>query len=73
MEQKSFLLSALSVGVGVGVGLGLASGQTVGKWISSNDSLDSISADQIENELSRLLVDGKETKVSFDEFPYYLR
>ncbi|KNA07898.1 hypothetical protein SOVF_167600 [Spinacia oleracea] len=72
MEQKSFLLSALSVGVGVGVGLGLASGQTVGKWISSNDSLDSISADQIENELSRLLVDGKETKVSFDEFPYYL-
>lgn len=71
MEQKSFLLSALSVGVGVG--LGLASGQSVGKLIGSNSSLDSISAEQIESELSRLIVDGKETKVSFDEFPYYLR
>uniref|UniRef100_A0A803MKW0 AAA+ ATPase domain-containing protein n=1 Tax=Chenopodium quinoa TaxID=63459 RepID=A0A803MKW0_CHEQI len=50
----------------------MASGQTVGKWIGSNESLDSISADQIENELIRLLVDGKDTKVSFDEFPYYL-
>ncbi|XP_057525765.1 calmodulin-interacting protein 111-like [Amaranthus tricolor] len=70
MEQKSFLLSALSVGVGVG--LGLASGQSVGKLIGSNSSLDSISAEQIESELSRLIVDGKETKVSFDEFPYYL-
>lgn len=73
MEQKSFLLSALSVGVGVGVGLGIASGQTVGKWIGSNATLDSISADQIENELLRLIVDGKETKVTFDEFPYFLR
>lgn len=72
MEQKSFLLSALSVGVGVGVGLGIASGQTVGKWIGSNATLDSISADQIENELLRLIVDGKETKVTFDEFPYFL-
>lgn len=72
MEQKSFLLSALSVGVGVGVGLGLASGPTVGKWIGSNASLDSISADQIENELFRLLVDGRDTNVSFDDFPYYL-
>ncbi|KAL2922120.1 ATPase family AAA domain-containing protein 1-A [Bienertia sinuspersici] len=72
MEQKNFLLSALSVGVGVGVGLGLASGQTVGKWIGSNAALDSISADQIENELLRLVIDGKESKVTFDEFPYYL-
>lgn len=72
MEQKSFLLSALSVGVGVGVGLGLASGQTVGKWVGSNSALDTISAEQIELELMRHVIDGKECKVTFDEFPYYL-
>ncbi|GAB2265137.1 hypothetical protein Dimus_000202 [Dionaea muscipula] len=69
MEQKSLLLSALSVGVGVGVGLGLASGQTVGKWVGSNDG---VTAEQIEQELIRQVVDGKESKVTFDEFPYYL-
>ncbi|GMH08938.1 hypothetical protein Nepgr_010778 [Nepenthes gracilis] len=72
MEQKSFLLSALSVGVGVGVGLGLASGQTVGKWVGYNSVLDVITAEQIEQELMRQVVDGKESKVTFDEFPYYL-
>lgn len=63
------LLSALSVGVGVGVGLGLASGQT---WVGSNSALDSLSADQIELELARLVAHGKDFKVSFDDFPYYL-
>ncbi|XP_074319733.1 uncharacterized protein LOC141656659 isoform X2 [Silene latifolia] len=72
MEQKSFLLSALGVGVGVGVGIGLASGQTVGKWVGSTSTLDSISVEQIELELLRLLVNGKDTNVTFDEFPYYL-
>ncbi|KAH9603720.1 hypothetical protein KSS87_007076 [Heliosperma pusillum] len=72
MEQKSFLLSALGVGVGVGVGIGLASGQTVGKWVGSNSTLDSISVEQIELELLRLLINGKDTHVTFDEFPYYL-
>ncbi|GAB4826300.1 hypothetical protein Ancab_009164 [Ancistrocladus abbreviatus] len=71
MEQKSFLLSALSVGVGVGVGLGLASGQAVGKWVGSAE-LDGVTAEQIERELMRQVVDGKEHKVTFDEFPYYL-
>jgi len=73
MEQKGYLLSALGVGVGVGVGLGIASGQTVGKWVGSNSSLDGISAEQIELELSKQVVDGKELKVTFEEFPYYLR
>ncbi|KAJ8442059.1 hypothetical protein Cgig2_007897 [Carnegiea gigantea] len=72
MEQKGYLLSALGVGVGVGVGLGIASGQTVGKWVGSSSALDSISAEQIELELSKQVVDGREFKVSFEEFPYYL-
>lgn len=72
MEQKQFLLSALSVGVGVGVGLGLASRKTVDKWVGYNSSLDTITAEKIEHELLRLIVDGKDSKVTFDEFPYFL-
>ncbi|KAJ4837797.1 hypothetical protein Tsubulata_032652 [Turnera subulata] len=73
MEQKHMLLSALSVGVGVGVGLGLASGQSVSRWAAGNGSPDGVTADQIEQELLRQVVDGKDSKVTFDEFPYYLR
>lgn len=73
MEQKHVLLSAL--GVGVGVGLGWASGSAVGKWagITSSAVVDGVSAEEIEAELLRLIVDGKESKVTFDDFPYYLR
>ncbi|XP_075111568.1 uncharacterized protein LOC107824634 [Nicotiana tabacum] len=70
MEQKHVLLSALSVGVGVG--LGLASGQAVNKWTGGNSAAEGITADQIEQELRRLIVDGKHTKVSFEDFPYFL-
>ncbi|XP_058184074.1 uncharacterized protein LOC131301704 isoform X2 [Rhododendron vialii] len=64
MEQKHILLSALSVGVGVGVGLS--------KWAgyNSSSSAEGVTAEQIEAEISRLVVDGKESKVTFDEFPY---
>ncbi|KAL7183697.1 hypothetical protein ACSBR2_025974 [Camellia fascicularis] len=75
MEQKQILLSALSVvGVGVGVGLGLATGQTVTKWTScyNSSAADGVTADQIEQELLRLVINGKESKVTFDDFPYYL-
>ncbi|GMY07347.1 putative aaa domain-containing protein c24b10.10c [Fagus crenata] len=72
MEQKHILLSALGVGVGVGVGLGLSSGQRVSKWVGGNWSPDEITAEQIEQELMRQVVDGKNSKVTFDEFPYYL-
>lgn len=67
MEQKHILLSALSVGVGVGVGLS--------KWAgyNSSSSAEGVTAEQIEAEISRLVVDGKESKVTFDDFPYYLR
>lgn len=77
MEQKHILLSALSVGVGVGMGFGLASGQTVSKWAGSgsglNSSMEGVSAEQIEKELMRLVIDGKQSKVTFEDFPYYLR
>ncbi|XP_059629136.1 ribosome biogenesis ATPase RIX7-like isoform X1 [Cornus florida] len=70
MEQKSLLLSALSVGVGVG--LGLASSQTVSKWSGYSSSAEGMTGEQIVKELLRLVVDGKESKVTFDDFPYYL-
>ncbi|XP_031477839.1 uncharacterized protein LOC116248940 [Nymphaea colorata] len=69
MEQKRILMSALGVGIGVGVGLGLASGPKVGKWTSSSSATNS---ERIEQELHRQIVDGKESNVTFDEFPYFL-
>ncbi|KAL6508381.1 hypothetical protein OROHE_021923 [Orobanche hederae] len=74
MEQKHVLLSALSIGVGVGVGLGLVSGSTVGQWTGSANSTvaDGISSEQLELEMLRLVVDGKESKVTFEDFSYYL-
>ena len=78
MEQKHIYLSALGVGVGVGVGLGLGSGQGISKWSSIGAARNSsdfagANADEIELELRRLLVDGKESSVTFDDFPYYIR
>ncbi|KAL6127637.1 hypothetical protein ACLB2K_071000 [Fragaria x ananassa] len=74
MEQKHILLSALSVGVGVGVGLGLSSGQgPVSKWVNGNSSSDEVTTEQIEKELMRQVVDMRDSKVTFEEFPYYLR
>ncbi|KAI3407270.1 AAA domain-containing protein [Psidium guajava] len=72
MEQKHILLSAIGVGVGVGVGLGIASGQTVSKWAGNASSSDPITAERVEKEMLRLVVDGRESKVTFDQFPYYL-
>ncbi|XP_068664820.1 uncharacterized protein [Aristolochia californica] len=68
--DRQILMSALSVGVGVGVGLGLASGQT--KWSSSANSSSGVTTERIERELLRLIVDGRSSNVTFDEFPYYL-
>ncbi|GAV85097.1 AAA domain-containing protein [Cephalotus follicularis] len=73
MEQRNILLSALSVGVGVGVGIGLASSQSMGKWGgATSSSSNAITADKMEHEIMRLIVDGRETNVTFDQFPYYL-
>ena len=72
MEQKHILMSALGVGIGVGVGLGLASGQTVSKWTGSTVS-NAITHERMEQEMLRLVVDGRDSNVTFDQFPYYLR
>ncbi|KAL9406522.1 hypothetical protein Peur_003494 [Populus x canadensis] len=70
MEQKHIVLSALSVGVGVGVGIGLASGKTVSKW--RGDASDGINSETMEQELLRQVTDGRDSGVTFDQFPYYL-
>ncbi|CAN1254151.1 Uncharacterized AAA domain-containing protein C24B10.10c [Linum perenne] len=72
MEQKQFLLSALGVGVGVGVGLGLAS-PTVSKWTGVNvPPTNAVTGDKLEQELLRQVIHGRESGVTFAEFPYYL-
>ncbi|KAJ7010564.1 hypothetical protein NC653_001119 [Populus alba x Populus x berolinensis] len=68
--QKHIVLSALSVGVGVGVGIGLASGKTVSKW--RGDASDGINSETMEQELLRQVIDGRDSGVTFDQFPYYL-
>ncbi|XP_061988934.1 uncharacterized protein LOC133707382 isoform X2 [Rosa rugosa] len=72
MEQKGILLSALGVGMGVGVGLGLASGQTMSKWAGNEGLSNGITPDRVEQEMLRQIVDGRDSKVTFDQFPYYL-
>lgn len=72
MEQKHILMSAL--GVGIGVGIGLASGHTVSKWTGgANSSSNAVTPQAMEQEMLNLIVDGRNSKVTFDEFPYYLR
>ncbi|KAL0905872.1 hypothetical protein M5K25_024317 [Dendrobium thyrsiflorum] len=71
MEPKRMLMSALGLGLGVGVGLGLAGSQTLGKWAAPVQAA-GVTADMIGEELMRLVTDGKESKVTFNEFPYYL-
>lgn len=73
MEQKGILLSALGVGMGVGVGLGLASGQTMSKWAGYEGLANAITPDRVEQEMLRQIVDGRDSKVTFDQFPYYLK
>ncbi|XP_028752013.1 uncharacterized AAA domain-containing protein C16E9.10c isoform X2 [Neltuma alba] len=68
MEHKHVLLSALGVGVGLGAGLGLSSGLVGG----NRESADKLYGEQIEQELLRLVIDGKECKETFQDFPYYL-
>ncbi|KAK1381726.1 transitional endoplasmic reticulum ATPase-like [Heracleum sosnowskyi] len=68
-NQKNLYLSA--IGVGIGVGIGLASGQAVSKWTGGSDS-SAITPPIMEQEMLNLIVDGRDSKVTFDDFPYYL-
>lgn len=71
MEGKSVVMSALGIGIGVGVGLGLASAP----WAAgaSAAARAGVTVERVELELKRLVTDGADCKVTFDEFPYYLR
>ncbi|KAL6874688.1 hypothetical protein ACP4OV_013353 [Aristida adscensionis] len=72
MEGKSVVLSAVGIGIGVGVGLGLASGQWAGGGAPSGQARAGITVERVEQELRRLVADARDSKVTFDEFPYYL-
>ena len=73
-SSSSLFASAVGVGVGVGVGLGLV---TAGLGPSApgggGASGGGATAAVVEAELRRLVVDGRETGVTFADFPYYLR
>ncbi|RLN30954.1 putative cell division cycle ATPase [Panicum miliaceum] len=75
MEQRNLLVSAL--GVGVGVGLGLASARWAAPAHGEGGGGGGAGAGpaEVEAELRRLVLDGRESEVTFDEFHnfhYYL-
>ncbi|ONM28282.1 P-loop containing nucleoside triphosphate hydrolase superfamily protein [Zea mays] len=73
MERKSVVMSALGIGIGVGVGLGLASAPWAGgASASASARAAGVTVERVEQDLRRLLADGADSKVTFDEFPYYL-
>ncbi|KAL6547785.1 hypothetical protein OROHE_009490 [Orobanche hederae] len=73
MESKHMLMSAFGVGIGVGVGLGLASGtQTIGKWTGGVSTSAGVTPQTMEQEMLNLIVNGRDSKITFDQFPYYL-
>ncbi|KAJ0559217.1 hypothetical protein HanHA300_Chr06g0197871 [Helianthus annuus] len=69
MENKQLFMSALSVGLGVGVGM------TVSRWTSGGDDSSGmrLTPQTMEREMLSMIVDGKDSKATFDQFPYYLR
>ncbi|KAK4253991.1 hypothetical protein QN277_009429 [Acacia crassicarpa] len=68
MEEKQVIMSAFGVGIGVGAGLGLIS-SLGGNNVNSNEELWN---EQVKQELLRQMIDGKECKETFQDFPYYL-
>lgn len=72
MESKHMIASALGMGIGVGVGLGLASGsQAVSRW--TGGATTGVTLHTMEQEMLNHLFNGKDSSVTFDKFPYYLR
>ncbi|KAI3677400.1 hypothetical protein L2E82_51683 [Cichorium intybus] len=61
-------VSALSVGIGIGVG------RTVSRLTAGNDSsTNALTPQMMERQMLGMIMDGKDSKVTFYEFPYYLR
>jgi hypothetical protein len=67
MEQRNLFVSAMSVGVGVGLGLASA------RWAHGDGGAGGVGVAELEAELLRMVLDGRESQVTFDEFNYYLR
>ncbi|GAU32331.1 hypothetical protein TSUD_43730 [Trifolium subterraneum] len=71
VDQIGVLLVALRVGIGLYVGLAIwavgfgVGGDHVSNQISSKDQI-------VMEELMKLVIDGKDSEVTFDKFPYYL-
>lgn len=65
--EKDVLLSVFSVVIGLIVGLGIWFG-----FGGDSDESNHISENQIVKGLKKLVIDGKDSKVTFDDFPYYL-
>ncbi|XP_073131714.1 uncharacterized protein [Henckelia pumila] len=73
MESKQMFMSALGVGIGVGVGIGLASGsEAVSRWAGGVSTSAGVTPHLMEQEMLSLIIDGRDSNVSFDQFPYYL-
>ena len=76
MEQRNLLVSALGVGVGVGLGLASARWAAPTHGEGGGGASAGAGAAEVEAELRRLVLDGRESEVTFDEFHnfhYYLR
>lgn len=67
MEHGSLFASAVSVGVGLGIGL--VSARLTAASIPDDGG---VAGAEVEAELRRLVVDGRDSGVTFDDFPYYL-
>ncbi|KAH9306592.1 hypothetical protein KI387_010996, partial [Taxus chinensis] len=73
MEDKRVLFSALGLGFGVGLGLGFAATGRIRSFEKcSTDASSAQSRELIELELRKRVIDGKQSNVTFDQFPYYL-
>jgi hypothetical protein len=71
-RSSSILASAMGVGLGVGLGLASVRFSAMGSGEGSTSTRGPTPAD-VEAELRQLVVDGRDTGVSFANFPYYLR
>ena len=53
--------------------LRLASRMVMSLWTELNGSQTVVTKKQIEQDLKRLVLDGRESNITFKEFPYFLR
>lgn len=72
--SRSIQCSVIDVECRSRVGIGLASGKAVSKWRGDAASASKgTSLETMEQELLEQVIDGRESGVTSDQFPYYLR